>query len=189
MENKFGIIFSVVLIAMLILLIILTPWIYIKRAYQTKYIDVVKTNIQDINSPNENLNVSFVLSVIKAESGFDENAVSHADAFGLMQITMLTAKDEADRMGIEISRDDLFNPNINIKLGVNYLNYLFEHLQEKQLVLIAYNAGINRLRTWQEEGELKTENGTYICPFVETTNYVKKVLKNEKIYNKILREK
>ncbi len=163
-------------------------FVYVRLSYKTKYVDIVEVELNNIENKNQNLTKSFVLSVIKAESDFDINAKSSADAFGLMQITFLTAKDVAQKLDMNIEIDDLFVPQKNIKIGVNYLSYLFDILDDKQLVLIAYNAGINRLKNWQKNDELKFENGFYVCPFLETTNYIKKVAFNERIYKKILKE-
>lgn len=183
---KFWIAFGVMIVVCLCCLFL--PFIYFKVMYKTKYQNVIDFELAKLSQKNSNLTKSLVLSVIKAESNFNENAKSSADAFGLMQITIVTAKDVAKKLNEEIEIDDLFDAQKNIKIGVNYLAYLFDILQDKQLVLIAYNAGINRLRIWQQNDEIKTENGFLICPYLETTNYVKKVLNNQKIYKKILKE-
>ena len=53
---------------------------------------------------------------------------------------------------------------------------------------MAYNAGINRVKSWINNNEIKINNGDYECPFLETTNYVKKVLTSQKIYKKLIKE-
>jgi len=170
-------------------IIIFAPIIYIKLSFKTNYQDIIEGEINCIERNSEDLNINFVLSIIKAESGFDEKAQSKKSAFGLMQLTYLTAKDMAKNLNMEITQNDLFNPNINIKLGICYLNYLFKQNSDKQIVLMCYNAGLNRVNSWIENNELQKSNGLYVCPFEETTKYVEKVVNNEKIYNKILGKK
>lgn len=190
------------------------PIIYLKFHYKTTYKNIIESELKLIENKNDELTTAFVLSIILAESGFNENAKSSKDAFGLMQLTFPTATEVAQKLGIAITLNDLFNPKINIKLGVNYLQYLFnqtftnekeknensknqeensinqnencEKFSKTQLVLLSYNAGINRVKTWLENDEITLKNGFCVCPFNETTNYVKKVINNEKIYNKII---
>jgi len=102
-----------------------------------------------------------------------------------MQLTYPTAKEVASKLNLEITIEDLYKPEINIKLGINYINYLFTIFNDKQLVLISYNAGFNKVKSWQENNELIYKNGIYTTPYGETNNYLKKVLHNEKIYNLI----
>ena len=165
-------IFAVILLCFVIILsFVLLPLFLIKLTYKTTYLDIIENNLNSLENKNENLNKSFILSVIKAESQFDSNAKSNKDAFGLE---------------MEIVVEDLFNPEINIKLGINYFDYLFSQNSDKVLVLMSYNAGLNRVKSWVENNEIKPENGFYVCPYSETTNYVKKVINFEKIYKKLV---
>ena len=183
---KFAIIGCLML---LFCIIVFAPIIYVKFSFKTDYKDIISTELNNTRRNSEDLNVNFVLSVIKAESGFNANAQSQKNAFGLMQLTYLTAKDMAKSLNIEITLNDLFNPNINIKLGICYLNFLFKQNSDKQIVLMCYNAGLNRVNSWIENKKLQKFNGLYVCPFEETTKYVERVINNEKIYNKILGKK
>ena len=63
-----------------------------------------------------------VYAIIKAESNFDENAKSATDAIGLMQIMEETALETANKMDLDVSVDDLFKPDININIGLNYFS-------------------------------------------------------------------
>jgi len=83
-----------------------------------------------------------IYSVMRAESKYDENAVSYAGAKGLMQIT-----DDTFDM---ISRNtdvgnDVFDPETNIKAAVWYLDYLYTLLEDIDSTIRAYNCGINNL--------------------------------------------
>ena len=114
------------LLIFLVILIILSSliFLYIKLTFKKDYTNLINENLQTITINNASLNKNLVLSIIKQESGFDKNAKSNSDAFGLMQLTYPTAKEMANKLGFEISLNDLFKPEINIKLGINYLNYL-----------------------------------------------------------------
>jgi len=162
--------------------IIIFPLILIKVSFKINYIDVIEENLMQF-SENSQLNENLVLAVIKAESNFNENAVSSANAYGLMQLQFATAKEMANEDKLMLA--DLFNPNINISLGIKYLNYLFSMFEDKQLVLISYNAGPNRVKEWMNNNQLYVKNGQYITPYKETTNYLNKVLLYEEIYKKI----
>ena len=100
-------------------------------------------------------------AVIKAESNYNPEAVSHAGAVGMMQLMPMTAK----RLGVEDSRD----PAQNIEGGSKYLRELLDLFDnDLKLALAGYNAG---------EGAVM-KYGNDIPPYKETQNYVKIVLRN-----------
>lgn len=104
-----------------------------------------------------NIDRNLIISIIFVESYFNERAVSHKGACGLMQLIPATA----DRFGVS----DIFDPKENIKGGTAYLRFLFDHFDGAlDLVLAGYNAG---------ENAVKRYNG--VPPFRETQNYVKRV--------------
>lgn len=175
---------KIIIIFLLILLFIISLlFLYFTLSFKKSYLNIIENNLNDITINNPNLTKNLVLSIIKQESKFNEKAKSGSDAFGLMQLTYPTAKEVANKLNLEISINDLYKPDINIKLGINYLNYLFTIFEDKQLVIISYNAGFNKVKIWQQNNELKIKKGIYITPYKETTNYLRKVLQNEKIYN------
>lgn len=99
-------------------------------------------------------------AVVRAESGYDPNAVSSAGAVGLMQLMPDTAR----RYGVRDRRD----PEANVVAGASYLRDLItEFEQDIELALAAYNAGENAVRN----------NGNRIPPFPETQGYVRKVMR------------
>jgi hypothetical protein len=106
-----------------------------------------------------NIDSTLVKAIIKAESNFDNKAVSPVGAKGLMQLMPATAA------ALQVT--DSFHPENNIEGGVRYLRYLFKVFKGNlPLVLAAYNAGENTVMRYNN----------MIPPYRETRNYVKKVL-------------
>ena len=132
----------------------------------------------------------FVFAVIKAESNFDENAVSHREAIGLMQIMEETAKDVAQKYNIEIdynnAKQEISNVQNNINIGTKYLSVLLEKYQNKEVALAAYNAGIGNVDNWIEKGIIKADGSDIEnVPYKETNNYVRKILRNYRVYKEL----
>lgn len=112
-----------------------------------------------INEASETYGVdkNIIKSVILAESSAKENAVSTANAKGLMQIIDSTAK----YLGI----NNVWDPKENIMGGAKYLSELLRKYNGNlKFALAGYNAG---------PGNVDKYNG--IPPFAETQTYVKRV--------------
>jgi hypothetical protein len=89
-----------------------------------------------------NQDPKFILALISIESSFQNRSVSQKGAKGLMQIMPHVAKSIAQEMGIEWGGDNnLFNPFLNVKLGVYYLSQLIMDFEDMELALAAYNCG------------------------------------------------
>lgn len=156
--------------------------ILMKKLYPIKYSEYVEKYAREYN-----IDKYMVYAIIKAESNFDEKAKSESNAIGLMQIMETTAIETASKMELEITEEDLFNPEINIKIGLNYFAYLVEQYNNNYaLAIVAYNAGIGNVDKWIENGTIKPD-GTDIenVPFKETNNYVRKILRDYKIYKEL----
>lgn len=117
----------------------------------------VKKWVEQIASYYE-IDPALVMAVIRAESGFNINALSNKNAQGLMQLIPETA----ERFGVSNSWD----PVQNIRGGTAYLHWLLRHFDGRvDWVLAAYNAG---------EGAVERYNG--IPPYRETRSYVKRIM-------------
>lgn len=132
---------------------------------------------------------NLVYSLIREESRFKTDAVSHAGAFGLMQLIMPTAKDMARDTGEEeITREKLFSPEVNIKLGARYLHLMLKRFGgDIVAALCAYNAGPSRANRWKN-GALKgleQDEFTEEIPFDETRSYVRRVFRSYGAYRAI----
>lgn len=105
------------------------------------------------------LDAKLIHAVIRAESGYNENAVSSKGAVGLMQLIPATAQ----RYGVVNSYD----PTQNIAGGTRYLRDLLKMFNGNvELALAGYNAGENAV----------IRAGNRIPPYPETMAYVPKVL-------------
>jgi len=131
-------------------------------------------------SSEYNIDSALVFAIIKAESNFNENAVSKAGAKGLMQILPSTASWIAEVFDEEYSDDLLFEAKTNIKYGCFYLRYLTDKFKNLEAVVCAYNAGESVVRNWlDDKGEIIESEISYN----ETKNYLKKVKYYYQIYS------
>lgn len=105
-----------------------------------------------------------------------------------MQLMESTALEEAEEVNQEIVvTESLYNPEINIKIGTKYYAKLIKKYNNNMLLaLAAYNAGIGNVDKWIQEGIIK-EDGSDIenIPFKETNNYVRKIVRDYKIYKQL----
>lgn len=141
-------------------------------------------------SKKYNLDPYLVFAVINAESGFDKHATSSKNARGLMQITESTAKEvnEITNSVDSLNEENIYNEDINIELGCQYLASLISRYNGNYyLAICSYNAGIGNVDKWISQGQITEElNTTNIeLPFKETTKYLKKVIHNYKMYKVI----
>ncbi len=92
---------------------------------------------------DNNLDPLLVLAVIKTESSFRKTVVSHKGAIGLMQILPNTAQYVSQMHDhIELTHsEELFEPDTNILIGINYLSYLVDKFENQKYAIIAYNMG------------------------------------------------
>lgn len=130
------------------------------------------------------LDPAFVAALIRQESNFNPHAVSVAGARGLMQLMPSVAKSIASSLGIgPWNTSLLFDPGINITLGVHHLAPLVQHEPDLSRALAAYNAGQSRVARWNHRaGTSDPEVFTERIPFPETRDYVKSVLRNREWY-------
>lgn len=154
----------------------------LKILYPKTYKEVVS-----VYEEKYNVEQNLIFAVIKAESNFNKNATSNRNAIGLMQVMEETAKDVANRNKIEINSDnlkeELCDVYKNIEIGTCYLSTLIQKYQNKEVALAAYNAGTGTVDGWIEKGIIQ-KDGTDIenIPYKETNNYVRKILRDYKIY-------
>ena len=132
-----------------------------------------------------NLPHPMLLAVSRQESAFDHRAVSRAGARGLMQLMPATARIVARRIRAkQPSEADLFDPEVNIRLGSNHLAFLMDRYNgHRALVFAAYNAGESRSDRWKRKvSGMPTDAWIERIPFRETRDYVKSVLAFQHVY-------
>ncbi len=128
-----------------------------------------------------------VYAIIKAESNFDKDAKSTTNAIGLMQIMEETALETANKMNMNVSVEDLYEPDINIDIGLRYFTYLLSKYDNNYgLSIVAYNAGMGNVDKWIKDGTIE-EDGSNLenIPFKETNNYVRRILRDYEIYKEL----
>jgi soluble lytic murein transglycosylase len=126
-----------------------------------------------------------VASLIRQESEFNPQAVSHANAWGLMQLLPPVGRKLAKEVRMRhFSQEQLTDPSINIQLGTRYFKQIVDSYDgQVQYALAAYNAGTDRVKTWQEQGPYRDINEfVESIPFTETREYVQAIMRNATVY-------
>jgi soluble lytic murein transglycosylase len=154
-------------------------------AFPMKYADLIADEV----SSNLLIDPLLVHALIRQESHYQNNIVSPVGAIGLMQLMPYTAKEVAFSMKIASPNiDDLMKPDINIKLGVKYMEDVFKKFNGNMIQAIAsYNAGPVAVKHWANKAQDQEDMDLFIedMPYEETRNYVKKVLANYWIYKRL----
>lgn len=146
MKNK-----KIFIIIIAILIIVVFLGIFKNKILKIIYPKTYK-EIVSVYSEKYNVEENLVFALIKAESNFNSEAVSHRDAIGVMQIMEETAKDVANKNSIKIENEnikqELLKIDNNINIGTKYLSTLLEKYKNKEIAVAAYNAGIGTIDGW-----------------------------------------
>lgn len=174
-----------------LLIILLAVVVGFRYVVKEKFFPYKYQEYVDMYSKEYNLDPLFVLSVMKTESKFDDNAHSHKNAVGLMQITVETGEWAANEMGYTtFSKDDLYDEQYNIRMGCWYLRWLGDMFNnDRDLMVAAYNAGPTNVQNWLKDKNYSSngKNIEYI-PFGETKKYVDKVNTYYSVYEYLYSE-
>lgn len=139
-------------------------------------------------SHEQHLDPFLVAALIRQESEFNAKVISHANAYGLMQLLPSTGRGLARHCGIRrFSAVQLLIPDRNIQLGTYYFrNLLDSYGGQTEIALASYNAGPGRANLWRTWGPFR-EPGEFIetVPFHETRGYVQIVLRNVDLYRRL----
>ena len=129
-------------------------------------------------------NSALIYAIMREESAFDPDAESVADAYGLMQLIVPTAKSIARPLGLPSDRASLKRPSVNIALGTGELARLAKAFPENALLAIpAYNAGPGNPKRWlRERPNADFDLWVELIPYVETRRYMKRVLSSRAAY-------
>ena len=133
----------------------------------------------------ESLPPAFVRAIAREESSFDPQAVSSANAYGLVQLILPTAKRFGNKMGLRVTPRTLKRPSTNLRIGARYMAWLWERFEKNPaLVPSAYNAGEGAVRRWLREKPRRTLD-VFIeeIPYEETRRYTRRVLQTYGVYS------
>ncbi len=142
-------------------------------AFPRPYLPVVTAEAKRSGIPE-----SLAYSIMREESAFDPRVVSAADAVGLMQLIVPTAKRMGKPLHLPGDAESLKRPEINIALGCRYLSVLRNMFPDNPLMAIpGYNAGGGKPKDWinerpNEDYDLWVEE----IPYEETRMYTKRVI-------------
>jgi soluble lytic murein transglycosylase len=129
-----------------------------------------------------------ILAVIRQESGFDQDAVSPAGAYGLMQLVPSTAADVAAELGMPPpDRWALHRVPLNVALGTTLVSKLLRDYDGSEIrALAAYNAGEPAVAKWDTRSRSRPDDEfVELISYAETRRYVKKVLGNYLRYRQL----
>ncbi|MBS9781692.1 MAG: transglycosylase SLT domain-containing protein, partial [Gammaproteobacteria bacterium] len=133
-----------------------------------------------------NTEPTWIYAIIRQESSMNPRAKSRANAKGLMQLIPSTARKVARDLGLPLYGDDIYNPNINTKLGAEYLNQMYQRFGNIALASAAYNAGPGRVDKWISSDVSDMPIWVEKIPFNETRKYVKHITEYQQVYAKHL---
>jgi soluble lytic murein transglycosylase len=128
-----------------------------------------------------------VAGLIRQESVFNPRAKSGAQAYGLMQLLIPTARMMARKDGLEINvtGESLFQPAVNIQLGTAYMREQLDKFGKIEYVAAAYNAGPGRVPPWRATLPYEMDEFVEAIPFKETRGYVQGVIRNSAQYRRL----
>ena len=137
-------------------------------------------------------NWTLIHAIARQESQFDKTAVSHAGARGLIQLMPATAREQSGKIGISYDPSSLTSdPNLSIMLGSSYFQRIFGIYGSYPLAIAAYNAGGGNVNKWlrangdPRSGGVDMVDWIEAIPYMETRNYVQRVLENAVVYDLI----
>lgn len=156
-----------------------------KSFFPLDYLEFVTNSSQEFK-----INPFIIFSLIRQESAFNHRAQSSSNAMGLMQLIPPTAEEVGKKLRTKLPLPTgMFFPNENIQFGTFYLNQMLMEFNENlPMALAAYNAGPTRLKSWlklrNDTQNISTADELWIdeLPWMETSIYVKSILRNFIIY-------
>lgn len=133
-----------------------------------------------------NVDPAWVYGLIRQESRFMIGVRSRVGATGLMQVMPATAREIANKIGMNPA--ELHSIEGNIRMGTWYLGDARNRLGHEVLATAGYNAGPGRARRWQASVPLEGAVYAETIPFDETRDYVKRVMANATYYAALFNE-
>ena len=151
-------------------------------AYPTAYLPLIRSHAGRAVDP------LLAAAIIREESQYDVRALSRVGAVGLMQVMPATAQVLQKRSGgADLDRDDLFDQETNIRFGVRYIEQLLQQFSGNVIYAVAaYNAGPQAVFAWMAKyGAREGDEFVEMIPYLETRQYVKRVLRSYREYMRL----
>jgi len=138
-------------------------------------------------SSSNALDPYLVAALVRQESAFNPNAVSRANAIGLMQLLPKVGRSVAHQEKLRhFSTQQLFSPGMNLQLGTRYFRSMVDKFGSFEYALAAYNAGSDRVQDWLGQGTYRDpQEFVESIPFTETREYVQNILRNANVYRQL----
>jgi soluble lytic murein transglycosylase len=152
--------------------------------YPMAYGDVIR-----FEAAAHHVEPTLVAALIHQESSFNPRATSRAGAIGLMQVLPTVGADIARAERItSYDRVLLYQPDVNVRLGMAHLDAMLRQYPRVEYALAAYNAGGAPVRRWrQKRGTDDPEVFIERIPYDETRDYVRILLRNQAVYRTLYR--
>jgi soluble lytic murein transglycosylase len=153
--------------------------------YPLPYADVL-----ELEAKGADVDPMLVAAIIRQESLFDPAARSTADARGLMQLLPSVGGQLARRAGLpDWDPVLLYQPDVNLNLGVEHLASTLGRFRWLEQALAAYNAGAGAVARWRSIRGVDRESELFVerIPYVETRDYVRRVIRNLATYRALYR--
>jgi len=143
-----------------------------------------EAEVREVEASGVELDTALLYSIMREESGYKPHVLSVSGARGLLQLMPATAERVAREEHLEgFSPDDLFQPDINIRLGSAYLSGLLREFDGRRSAAIgSYNAGPHVVARWVNETPGDDDVFVEEIPYTQTRGYVKRVMRSLHAY-------
>ena len=141
-------------------------------------------------SAESGVDSALILAIMREESSFNATIESWANAMGLMQLILPTARAMGKELGIKVNRKSLKNPRTNIRLGATYLKNLGDSFDNHPALMIpGYNAGGGAVSRWlRENKDMALDLWVESISYSQTRGYTKRVLATYATYRFLYEE-
>lgn len=150
---------------------------YWRLAYPRAFAPLVEESAREVS-----VEPALLRALAREESSFDPRARSWAQAYGLVQVILPTARRFGAELETPIDARTMLRPEVNLAVGARYLKFLGERFDDA-LVPAAYNAGHSAVSRWRRRAR-RQDVATFIesIPYDETRRYTRRVLQTWGVY-------
>jgi soluble lytic murein transglycosylase len=144
-----------------------------QAAYPRAFRDLVEPLASTAGAPD-----LFVYAIMRKESSFLPHALSPSDARGLLQLIPATGQEVAKHLGVPLFTDELFDLEVNVRVGAAYLGGLLKRFGGQiALAAGAYNAGSHAMMRWCDQwGSRPLDEFVELVTYDQAREYIKRAL-------------